>query len=64
MIKSPCVRKCGLNKHYYCGACGMTVRDLRVWSNCNEEEKQKIVKESRLRVSVPPLRDKGFPDRE
>ena len=57
MIKSPCIRVCALNKENWCVGCGMTVRDLRIWSSVDEEEQRRIVKESRERVRLQELRD-------
>jgi predicted Fe-S protein YdhL (DUF1289 family) len=61
MIKSPCTRHCGLNVDNICVGCGRTVRELRIWSSCSDEEKQEIVSKScdRLR-SMQELRDEGF----
>jgi predicted Fe-S protein YdhL (DUF1289 family) len=37
------------------------VRELRIWNNCNDEEKQKIVSESRDRFKrMQDVRDEGF----
>lgn len=61
MIRSPCTRHCGLNTDGICVGCGRTVRELRAWSKCNDEEKKEIVTESRDRLrSMQILRDQGF----
>ena len=60
MIESPCTRHCGLNTDGICVGCGRTVRELRIWSNCNDEEKQKIVSESHYRLQrMQDMRNKG-----
>jgi hypothetical protein len=60
MIESPCTRHCGLNTDGICVGCGRTVRELRIWSNCNDEEKQKIVSESHYRLGrMQDVRNKG-----
>jgi predicted Fe-S protein YdhL (DUF1289 family) len=61
MIKSPCVRICALNSHGVCVGCGMTVRDLRSWRGISDQEREKVVRESRDRLqSMQELRDEGF----
>ena len=61
MVQSPCTRHCGLNTDGICVGCGRTVRELRIWSNCNDEEKQEIVSESRNRLkSMQDVRDEGL----
>lgn len=61
MIKSPCIRHCGLNVDNICVGCGRTVRELRIWSNCNDEEKQKIISESRNRLKcMQDVRNEGL----
>ena len=62
MSKSPCIRICRLNEEGWCVGCGMTIRDLRVWRNVNEEEREKIVAQSRNRVAMQKLRDEGLSD--
>ena len=60
-VKSPCVRKCGLNENNICVGCGRTTRDIRIWGNCNEKERIEIVKESSKRLSrLQEVRDDGF----
>lgn len=61
MVQSPCTRHCGLNTDGICVGCGRTVREIRIWSNCNDEEKQEIVSKScdRLR-SMQDVRDEGL----
>ena len=60
-IKSPCTRHCGLNSDGICVGCGRSIRELRMWSSCNDEEKQKIVSESCNRLKrMQALRDEGF----
>ena len=61
MIESPCTRHCGLNTDGICVGCGRTVRELRIWSNCNDKEKQQIVSESRDRLKrMQELRDEDL----
>ena len=61
MIESPCTRHCGLNTDNICVGCGRTVRELRIWNNCNDEEKQEIVSESRNRLKrMQDVRDEGL----
>jgi predicted Fe-S protein YdhL (DUF1289 family) len=61
MIESPCNRHCGLNTDNICVGCGRTVRELRIWNNCNDEEKQEIVSQSRDRLrSMQSVRDEGI----
>ena len=60
-VESPCTRHCGLNTDGICVGCGRTVRQLRIWSKCDDEEKLKIRKESSERLSsMQKLRDDGF----
>ena len=61
MIKSPCVRICALNGHGVCVGCGMTVRDLRSWRGISDQEREKIVRESRYRLqSMQDVRDQDL----
>ena len=61
MIQSPCTRHCGLNTDGICVGCGRTVRELRIWSKCNDEEKKEIVTKSGDRLkSLQALRHKGL----
>ena len=61
MIKSPCTRHCGLNIDNICVGCGRSVRELRIWSNCDDKEKQEIVTKSSLRLKrVQALRDEDI----
>jgi|MDSZ01.2.fsa_nt_gb hypothetical protein len=61
MIKSPCTRHCGLNIDNICVGCGRSVRELRIWSNCDDKEKQEIVTKSSLRLKrMQMLRDEGL----
>lgn len=62
MVKSPCNRECGLGSEGFCVSCGRTVREIRIWSKCDDKEKQKIIEQSRLRIGLPPVRDKGVSD--
>jgi predicted Fe-S protein YdhL (DUF1289 family) len=62
-MKSPCVRICALNEDNICVGCGMTVRDIRIWRGADDQTREKIVTESRVRLSrMQTLRDEGFPD--
>ncbi len=46
-----------------CVGCGRTVREIRIWSSCSDEEKQRIISESRIRASsLQKLRDQGLSD--
>ena len=56
-MRSPCVRVCRLNDKGWCIGCGMTVRDLRVWSSVDEEEQERIRNESSERVRLQNMRD-------
>ena len=63
MIKSPCVRICALDEQRTCVACGMTVRDIRIWRSVSDQEREEIVTESSLRLKrMQALRDEGIPD--
>jgi predicted Fe-S protein YdhL (DUF1289 family) len=54
---------CGLTREGICQACGMTVRDLRIWRSTDDQTREKIITESRLRLdSMQKLRDEGFVD--
>ena len=60
-MKSPCVRICALNEDNICVGCGMTVRDLRIWRSTDDQTREKIVRESRIRASsMQRVRDEGF----
>ena len=62
MIQSPCMRHCGVIDGV-CHGCGRTIREIRIWSKCDDKEKQKIVTESSLRLKrVQALRDEGVSD--
>jgi len=64
-MKSPCIRQCGLNEFNFCEACGMTVRDLRTWGSADDQRKEEIISESRIRTSsVQAMRNKGVRDDE
>ena len=58
MVQSPCIKHCKAIDEV-CRGCGRTVSEIRIWSRCDDKEKQQIVTESSLRLKrMQALRDK------
>jgi predicted Fe-S protein YdhL (DUF1289 family) len=63
MIRSPCVRVCSLNQDQICVGCGMTIRDIKIWRSTDDQTREEIIRESRIRASsMQKMRDEGFHD--
>lgn len=44
MTKSPCTRKCYLNKKKICSGCGRTEKQIKEWKDLTDEQKLVIIK--------------------
>lgn len=42
-IKSPCLKKCSLNRQNICLTCYRTLEEIMVWSSADDETKKRIL---------------------
>ena len=57
MIKSPCVKVCTMEKGWnLCIGCFRTMEQIAKWKTYTEEEKRKVIKESKIRESIYIIR--------
>ncbi|MFO0754552.1 MAG: DUF1289 domain-containing protein [Thermodesulfovibrionales bacterium] len=42
-IKSPCLKKCSLNRQNICPTCYRTLEEIMVWSAADDEQKKRIL---------------------
>ena len=56
-MKSPCVKICTMKKGWsLCIGCFRTIEQIAKWKTYSDEEKRKVIKESRIRKSVYIIR--------
>lgn len=49
-VESPCVRICAIDQGI-CTGCGRDLQQISAWRSATDEEKERIVKESALRLA-------------
>ncbi len=49
-IESPCIRNCCLDKQDTCLGCGRTIEEIIRWGDASDNEKEKILSDSRERI--------------
>jgi len=49
-IESPCIRNCCLDKQDVCLGCGRVIEEIIRWGDASDEEKKKILVDSKERV--------------
>tara|TARA_Y100001963_G_scaffold148585_1_gene226714 strand:- start:429 stop:602 length:174 start_codon:yes stop_codon:yes gene_type:complete len=52
-MKSPCVKICTMKKGWsLCIGCFRTIEQIAKWKTYSDEEKRKVIKESKIRKSI------------
>ncbi len=49
-INSPCVRNCCLDKQDVCLGCGRTIKEIIRWGDASDNQKKKILTNSKKRT--------------
>lgn len=49
MVDSPCVRLCSLDRQDICVGCGRTIHEIVAWNRVDDDERRRIVENSRQR---------------
>lgn len=50
-VKSPCVKKCSLDRNKVCPTCYRSIDEIVSWSTANDSMKRKILESAKLRRS-------------
>ena len=50
-IESPCIRNCCLDEQDICLGCGRTIEEIIRWGDASDEEKEKILADSKERIN-------------
>lgn len=48
-VKSPCIKKCSLDRNKICPACYRSIDDIIAWSTADDALKRKILGAAKLR---------------
>jgi len=48
-IKSPCIKKCSLNKDHICSNCFRTIEEIAAWPDADNKEREKILERIEVR---------------
>lgn len=59
-VKSPCIKVCQHDSEGICFGCRRSREEVGNWSNFSNEEKEKVIKETRERRNVPGESPRGF----